>query len=77
MEALVEIASDVTEMLEVPGYTKLYAVTSDGRVYSYPKGTHKKGKFLKAKRGTHGYLEVRLSKDGAAKTYLVHKLVLL
>ena len=57
-------------MKDVIGYEGLYAVTSCGKVWSY-----RKKRFLKPWKGSSGYLQVSLSKNGEVKAYLVHRLV--
>lgn len=57
-------------MIDIRGYEGLYAITSCGKVWSY-----KRKKFLSQRLDRYGYLLVNLSKDGVAKTYLVHRLV--
>ena len=69
---------------DILGYEGLYAVTKDGRIWSYPKPcSSKKGKFLKPRlsitkenrttpRSSHS---VSLYKNGKRKSYLVHRLV--
>lgn len=57
-------------MKDYTGYNGLYAITSCGKVWSY-----KSQKFLKAYDDGHGYLFVRLYKDGVGKNFNVHRLV--
>ena len=57
-------------MKDIKGYEGLYAVTSCGKVYSY-----KNKKFLKPRKGSNGYFQVNLCKDGKMKQYLIHRLV--
>ena len=57
-------------MKDVKGYEGLYAVTSCGKVWSY-----RRQKFLKPRVNRGGYLYVNLSKNGKAKSYVVHRLV--
>lgn len=57
-------------MRAVIGYEGLYAVTEDGRVWSY-----KRNKFLTPVSNGKGYLQVCLSKDGKVKRHYVHRLV--
>lgn len=67
-------------MKDIPGYEGLYAVTTDGRVWSYPKHWHKRshsGKWLSASITKGGYAKVSLRKQKNAKHYLVHRLVAL
>jgi len=76
------------EMRPVKGYEGLYAITEDGRVYSYPKPTNNRylsGRWLKpsvASRsmstkttGGTGYHTVQLFKDKKMKVIAVHRLV--
>lgn len=57
-------------MKDIVDYEGLYAITSCGRVWSY-----RSKKFLKPKIGAGGYLSVSLSKNGIAKSKLIHRLV--
>ena len=57
-------------MKDIKNYEGLYAVTEDGRVWSY-----KRQKFLKLGHHHSGYLNVRLYKNGIGKTYSVHTCV--
>src|SRR3990167_9184334 len=52
-------------MKDIKGFEGLYAVTKDGRVWSYPykKGGSKKGKWLKAFVHRKGYLNYYLQND--------------
>ena len=56
----------------VKGYDDLYEVSDQGRVKSLKYG---KEKILKPQKNTHGYLHVKLCKDGQCKTITVHRLV--
>jgi hypothetical protein len=56
---------------DIPKLEGKYAVTKDGRVWSYPKN-YKEGKFLKAHLLGRGYQFVNLG-----KTQLIHRLVAL
>lgn len=55
---------------DVVGYEGMYAVTDDGRVYSYITN-----KFLKPVFTRDGYLRVCLCKDGTHKTKSIHRIV--
>ena len=55
--------------VDIAGYDGLYAITNDGKVWSYRKNI-----FLKPYL-TRGYLKVCLYKDKAEKQVLVHRLV--
>ena len=57
-------------MKDVVGYEGLYAVTSCGKVWSY-----KSKRFLTPEDNGHGYLRVKLCKDGKEKKYMIHRLV--
>ena len=57
-------------MRDIQGYEGLYAVTEDGRVWSYYSN-----KFLSPGKNTYGYLQVRLYKNGNSSLHLVHRLV--
>lgn len=59
-------------MLDVVGFEGLYAVTSDGRIYS-----HKQKRFLKPFVNTRGYLQIGLSKKNKKCKFLMHRLVAL
>jgi hypothetical protein len=57
-------------MKDITGYDGLYAITSCGKVWS-----HKRQRFLKPLDDGHGYLFVKLYKDGFGKNFNVHRLV--
>lgn len=57
-------------MVDIKNYEGLYAITEDGRVWSY-----RNKKFLKLQKGKTGYYKVVLSKNNIQKTYNIHKLV--
>lgn len=57
-------------MKDIQGYEGLYAVTSDGRVWSY-----KRKIFLKPRINKGGYLQVMLYKDGKSTNHYIHRLV--
>ena len=57
-------------MKDVKGYEGLYAVTSCGKVWSYRNEC-----FLKPRANRCGYLYLNLSKNGKAKSYMIHRLV--
>jgi len=63
------------DKIEIKGYEGLYAVTSDGRVWSHPKGTNsREGNWMSL--DCYGrYPVVCLTKLGQAKRHLVHRLV--
>lgn len=57
-------------MKDIPGYEGLYAVTTDGRVWSYSKKD-----YLKTQLSYNGYVWLKLSLNGKSKTKRVHRLV--
>ena len=69
----------------IVGFEGLYAVSDRGRVKSLPAvirsssrnggSRYRHGKILKQKLLRKGYKNVQLCKDGAARDYLVHRLV--
>lgn len=73
-------------MKDIEGWEGLYAIRSDGNVWSYPHTRKKKvkghtvyskykGKWLRPQTITNGYKSVYLSRRGKIQHYLVHKLV--
>ena len=58
------------QIKDIPGYEGLYAVTTTGEVFSYPKG-NKKPRWLKSYITSYGYSGLSLT----AKQKLVHRLV--
>lgn len=76
------MTSDRAEAVEwrpVPGYEGLYAVSSDGQVYSLPRidpNNHPvRGRVLKATPDSHGYPRVSLWRNGSPRNRRVHQLV--
>lgn len=67
---------DGTIPVDVVGYEGLYSVTSDGRVWAWPKKSRSAGRFLKQTIDRCGYAYVCLFKDGQRKNHKVHRLVL-
>lgn len=57
-------------MKDIKNYEGLYAITEDGKVWSY-----RSNKFLKPKTTSCGYLSVQLSKNSTIKEYYVHRIV--
>ena len=57
-------------MKDIRNYENMYAVTEDGRVWSY-----KSNKFLKQTLLNRGYLQVELYNNGVGKKFLIHRLV--
>lgn len=62
------ISSEVTK--DIKGYEGVYAVTSEGRIWSYNKKI-----FLKPRRHTKGYMRVMLFNNNKRKDYYIHRLV--
>lgn len=64
-------------MKDVKGFEGKYAVTEDGRVYSYPKGNNanRNGKWLVAHPDGQGYPSVTFTINYARKSFKVHRLV--
>ena len=69
---------------DIPEYEGLYQASNLGNIRSLDhirkNGTNQyiqKGKLLKLNKNTSGYLQVRLSKNGIAKTYRVNRLIAL
>ena len=63
---------------DIEGYEKLYAITSFGRVWSYPKqhGTRFwNGRWMKLRVESNGYQRVQLSKKNLRIKYSIHRLV--
>lgn len=69
LQALLEQAEEEIETRDIEGYEGLYAVTADGRVWSY-----RNQKFLKPISNKAGYLQVVLYKSGKRKAYYLHRL---
>lgn len=64
-------------MKDIQGYEGVYAITRDGKVWSYPKtrqGAHD-GKWLKPAILVSGYEAVSLWKSGKQKNFRVNRLV--
>lgn len=57
-------------MKDIKGYEGLYAITEDGKVWSY-----RNKRFIKPFLRKNGYLQVILVKDGVKKNHKVHRLV--
>lgn len=53
----------------IDGYEN-YMISNCGKVFNI-----KRGKFLKLRKDRYGYLLVDLSKNGKAKTFLIHRIV--
>lgn len=74
------------ELTPIKGYEGLYAISEDGRVFSYPKANNNRGRWLKpsvasrsltGKKGGTGYMTVQLYRSGSMKVISVHRLVAL
>ncbi len=57
-------------MKDIKGYEGLYAITSDGKVWSY-----RKNRYLNLVLCGKGYLQAHLWKNGNRKPCLIHRLV--
>ena len=57
-------------MKDIKGYEGLYAITEDGKVWSY-----RSNRFLKTNINRSGYQYVVVSVGGERKTFTIHKLV--
>lgn len=68
---LLDMEEDV-EMKDIPDWEGLYAITRDGRVWSYRRKL-----FMKPFDNGHGYLAVKLYKNGKQKNALINRLVAL
>ena len=75
IESLNQIMRGLTEMEDIPGFKNLYAITEDGKVFSYPKKWSPHGKWLKSYICKKGYVYFGLTKDGKVKNYSAHRLV--
>jgi len=61
---------------DIKGFEGLYAITDDGRVWSYPKaGGRKLGLWIGIFPQRRGYLNCTLFKKYKRKTFLIHQLV--
>ncbi len=67
------------ELKDIPGFRGRYAVTKDGRVWSYAItegiGTHHQGKWLKSRPDKDGYGIVYLSKNSSNNCFRIHRLL--
>lgn len=64
-------------MTDISGYEGLYAITEDGKVWSYERkgqGAHP-AKFLTIRKNPQGYLWIILYKNWVGKGYRIHRLV--
>ena len=66
-------------MRPIPGFSD-YSITDDGRIWSVPRktraGNRLKGKWLKPRVGSNGYVYVDLTDAGQVTRKLIHRLVL-
>ena len=60
---------------DIEGYEGLYQVSNMGRVKSLGNNKTRKEKILKNSKGSIGYLQVGLYKEGKVKYFRVHQLV--
>lgn len=58
------------KLKDIKGFEGLYAITEDGRVWSYLNN-----KWLKLEISSIGYYRVQLRKDGQTYRFLIHRLV--
>lgn len=64
---------------QIPGFAKLYEVSTLGRARSMPRNTAcgvLGGKLLRPQLQSNGYLRITLSKDGVCSRLLLHRAVL-
>ena len=60
-------------MKDITGYEGIYAITEDGKVWSYPN--IRKGFWRKIDIKWNGFQSISLVKEGVRQNYSVHKLV--
>lgn len=58
------------KLKDIKGFEGLYAITEDGRVWSYLRN-----KWLKPRIKSTGYFQITLIKDGKVKSFAIHRLV--
>lgn len=58
------------EMKDIKNFEGLYAITSDGMVWSY-----RSHRFLTSRKRKDGYWQINFSVDGTITTHLIHRLV--
>ena len=71
------------ELKDIPNYEGLYAATTTGRVWSYPKcskdtagrGSSHSGRWVLGWTDPLGYQKIELVKEGIVMAYGVHRLV--
>lgn len=67
-------------MKDIPGYEGLYAITEDGKVWSYPKYCGcicHTGKWLTPFGDKGGYIRIGLRNNNKKYTYRLHRLIAL
>lgn len=62
-------------MTDIPGMEGRYAVTRDGRVWSYPNCSRRAGRWLAPTVGKYGYAYVTVCFYGKPTTKKIHRLV--
>ena len=63
--------------MDIQGYEGLYQVSNMGNVKSLNYRNTKKEKMLNLGKSTKGYPQVQLNKNGFAKTFSVHQLIVI
>jgi hypothetical protein len=70
------------EWYPIPEYTDSYEITKTGKTRSVTRliqhGSRQRtcySREISTRRNNHGYVEVRLSKDGVTKTHFLHRLL--
>jgi len=69
------VAADKIELRDIRSYEGLYAIASNGQVWSYPKGTNSKNGNWMTLDMSRNYPMVALTKNGKQTRYAVHRLV--
>lgn len=72
-----------THYKDIPWYEWLYAITTNGRVWSYPKRigmyftewNYTEWRYIKPLYNRWGYMYIRLRKNNKSRSFLVHRLV--
>ena len=65
-------STDIDSMVEIPGYEGLYAITKDGRVWSYKK-LNSYVTWMKSREDKYKRIELR--KDNKKKSHYLHRLL--
>lgn len=63
-------AAEQKTLKDIPGFEGIYAITTDGQVWSY-----RNNKFLKIRKSHNGYLRVQLNVNGKPYEYRINRLV--